>query len=246
MAEEAHKEPSMEEILASIRKIISEDDDSRGSEAAANELRPEEITTGEDTSDDEGLSLDALASETRDETDDIFEEFDLSDLEEEAVSADTVDDSVIEDDASQVAEAEGGDYDDLDGFDDEPTELVEDDFDSFMMPEETVEEEAFAAADEPEFETDAAPTPAVTQHTSPEAPAEPPMQALTEEATETAAAGALAKLVAKMDMGSENTLEGMVRELVKPMIKEWLDANLPDIVEDKVELEVQRISRLAR
>ncbi|MEO0816639.1 MAG: DUF2497 domain-containing protein [Pseudomonadota bacterium] len=243
MAEEAHKEPSMEEILASIRKIISEDDDSRGSEAAANELRPEEITTGEDTSDDEGLSLDALASETRDETDDIFEEFDLSDLEDEAVS---VDDGVIEDGTPQAAETESGDYDDLDGFDDEPTELVEDDFDSFMMPEETAEDEVFAAADEPEFETDAAPTPAVTQHTSPEAPAEPPMQALTEEATETAAAGALAKLVAKMDMGSENTLEGMVRELVKPMIKEWLDANLPDIVEDKVELEVQRISRLAR
>jgi len=47
-------------------------------------------------------------------------------------------------------------------------------------------------------------------------------------------------------VGSENTLEGLVKELLKPMIKEWLDANLPAIVEDKVEAEVQRIARLAR
>ena len=49
-----------------------------------------------------------------------------------------------------------------------------------------------------------------------------------------------------MDMGSDNTLEGLVRELLKPMIKEWLDANLPSIVEEKVEAEVQRIARMAR
>ena len=35
MAEEAQKEPTMEEILASIRKIISEDDDSRPASAQA-------------------------------------------------------------------------------------------------------------------------------------------------------------------------------------------------------------------
>lgn len=69
---------------------------------------------------------------------------------------------------------------------------------------------------------------------------------LTEETTADAAAGALGKLISKMDIGGENTLEGMVRELLKPMMKEWLDDNLPTIVEEKVEAEVQRIARMAR
>ena len=52
--------------------------------------------------------------------------------------------------------------------------------------------------------------------------------------------------MSKMDTGNDNTIEGLVRELLKPMIKEWLDANLPGIVEEKVEAEVQRIARMAR
>jgi cell pole-organizing protein PopZ len=34
--------------------------------------------------------------------------------------------------------------------------------------------------------------------------------------------------------------------MLRPMIKEWLDANLASIVEEKVEAEVERISRMAR
>jgi hypothetical protein len=37
-----------------------------------------------------------------------------------------------------------------------------------------------------------------------------------------------------------------VRELLRPMMKEWLDANLPAIVEAKVEAELNRIARLSR
>lgn len=39
------------------------------------------------------------------------------------------------------------------------------------------------------------------------------------------------------------TLEDIVVAMLKPMIKDWLDANLPAIVEEKVEQEVQRVSR---
>ncbi|KSB88187.1 pole-organizing protein PopZ [Caulobacter vibrioides] len=39
------------------------------------------------------------------------------------------------------------------------------------------------------------------------------------------------------------TLEDVVRELLRPLLKEWLDQNLPRIVENKVEEEVHRISR---
>jgi cell pole-organizing protein PopZ len=40
---------------------------------------------------------------------------------------------------------------------------------------------------------------------------------------------------------SENTLDGLVREMLRPMLKEWLDANLPDLVERVVAREVARI-----
>lgn len=39
------------------------------------------------------------------------------------------------------------------------------------------------------------------------------------------------------------TLEDVVRELMRPLLKEWLDQNLPRIVESKVEEEVHRIAR---
>ena len=39
------------------------------------------------------------------------------------------------------------------------------------------------------------------------------------------------------------TLEDVVRELMRPLLKEWLDQNLPRIVEAKVEEEVHRIAR---
>ncbi|WP_083910910.1 DUF2497 domain-containing protein [Henriciella marina] len=74
--------------------------------------------------------------------------------------------------------------------------------------------------------------------------------ALTDERIAGAAATALGKLMVKRttpeDEANPNTLDGLMRELLRPMIKEWLDANLPTIVERKVEEEVQRIARMAR
>lgn len=52
------------------------------------------------------------------------------------------------------------------------------------------------------------------------------------------AALASVKLDPKAD---ENTLDGLVREMLRPMLKEWLDANLPDLVERVVAREVARI-----
>jgi uncharacterized protein len=39
------------------------------------------------------------------------------------------------------------------------------------------------------------------------------------------------------------TLEDLVRDMLKPMLKEWLDANLPDMVERLVRAEIERVSR---
>ena len=63
-----------------------------------------------------------------------------------------------------------------------------------------------------------------------------------------AAASALARLSGTLRIAEtqNQTIEGVVRELLKPMLKEWLDKNLPAIVDARVEAELERISRLAR
>ena len=41
----------------------------------------------------------------------------------------------------------------------------------------------------------------------------------------------------------ETSLEGLTRDLLRPMLKEWLDTNLPPIVEAMVEREIMRITK---
>jgi len=45
--------------------------------------------------------------------------------------------------------------------------------------------------------------------------------------------------------GGSRTLEEIVMELMRPMLKEWLDQNLPPVVERIVQREVERIARRA-
>ena len=40
----------------------------------------------------------------------------------------------------------------------------------------------------------------------------------------------------------ETSLEGMVREMLRPMLAQWLDDNLPGMVEDLVKAEIARIA----
>jgi len=50
----------------------------------------------------------------------------------------------------------------------------------------------------------------------------------------------------EMYLGNGNiTLEQLVRELLKPMLQEWLDENLPPLVERLVHEEIKRIAREA-
>ena len=102
MAEEAQKEPTMEEILASIRKIISEDDDSRPASAQA-QFRTVEPET--EMSGPEGEPADLTIGDE----DNMFEEFDLSDLAGEAVEepvADAVEETFAELEVDAPAGAE--------------------------------------------------------------------------------------------------------------------------------------------
>ena len=62
------------------------------------------------------------------------------------------------------------------------------------------------------------------------------------ESASRAALGALSALVVKPDVHGSDTLEGMVREMLRPMLREWLDANLPQVVESLVAKEIARIT----
>jgi cell pole-organizing protein PopZ len=73
------------------------------------------------------------------------------------------------------------------------------------------------------------------------APAEPILSATTAQATR-GPLEALSRLIVKPDVAGSDTLEGVVREMLRPMLREWLDANLPRMVEEMVQREIARIT----
>jgi cell pole-organizing protein PopZ len=109
----------------------------------------------------------------------------------------------------------------------------------------------FEAIEEPAYEEPApaprAAAPAPT-YTPPAADAATPIDTILSQPSASAAAGAMARLAGSLRISDapNQTIEGVVRELLKPMLKEWLDKNLPAIVESRVEAELERIARLAR
>ena len=47
----------------------------------------------------------------------------------------------------------------------------------------------------------------------------------------------------KIVQSGETSLEGLTRDLLKPMLAQWLDANLPPLVETLVAREISRITK---
>jgi cell pole-organizing protein PopZ len=56
----------------------------------------------------------------------------------------------------------------------------------------------------------------------------------------------LSKLLVKPEPESDGTLEGLVREMLRPMLRDWLDQNLPDMVETLVAREITKITSQMR
>lgn len=75
-------------------------------------------------------------------------------------------------------------------------------------------------------------------------PAPAPEPILSERAVEATRGPleALSRMVVRPEVAGSDTLEGLVREMLKPMLREWLDANLPEIVEAMVAREISRIT----
>ena len=208
----AEQEPTMEEILASIRRIINEDEDEAKPAEAEAEAAPEPVEEPEPE------------PEPEDEVEfDAEPEF----AEEEAAPSD---DDVLELTDRVEDETAGTD----------PISIADD-----LMIVDREEEEMQA---EPEEEPEPEPEPAPRPQAKPAASAPAEEEELLGEVQASAASSAFAALSGALKVSSDQglTLEGIVRELLRPMLKQWLDENLPAIVEEKVEAENERVARRRR
>jgi cell pole-organizing protein PopZ len=190
-------EPSMEEILASIRRIIAEDGDTAAAPAAVVEKpqRGEEV-----------LELT----------------------------------EVVEEDGTVVSISAGNKKPAVEPAPPPPRAMFD-----------------VEAAAPPRAEPEPPPPPPP----APPPPAPPPPsfesddERLVSERTASASISALSQLSAlgardqlgSMPLGDAGrTLEDLVRELLRPMLRDWLDANLPQLVERLVQEEIRRMSREAQ
>ena len=218
-AEEAQSEPTMEEILASIRRIISEDDEAAPASEAVSDEEPLELN---ETPDGDILESDMDLETTSGMLGDIEPQADpLMDLSFDEEEPAEPDDDLVTDDDWSLAMAE--------------TDAPEED-----LALETTE----VPPEAPEPEPEPQPEPAPVAAKAASAPAVE--EGLVAAETASATAGALGKLMGSMMLSQGLTLEDLVREMLKPMLKEWLDDNLPTLVEQEVAKELQRISRMAR
>jgi uncharacterized protein len=195
-AADAQAEPTMEEILASIRRIISEDD---AAPAASSAPQSSDMDFADDV-----LELNepvAALPET------VSPDFDFDALPTEYEPTQSYDDVVIED---RWADPE---------------------------PEVAPVREAYQ------------PPPRVVQEPAYQPPPQNyvPDHGLVSDPVATLTADVFSQLspskVFPEVFASGNSVEALVVAMLRPMLKEWLDANLPRIVEDKVETEVARIAR---
>jgi cell pole-organizing protein PopZ len=205
MSDTNAQEPTMEEILASIRRIISEDDTPAAAAPAVAEAAPEPP---------HAETAHVVATPTPlahvEPEDDVLELTEPLDPPTAHVAA-----------PAPVAEPA-----------------------AYPAPSPSHFEETVGDLDVFSHQPSAAPAPSYT----PPAYTPPPVDRAEEplvgaHAAESSAIhfGALARSVTMPKEG--RSLEDVVREMLKPMLRDWLDTNLPGIVEARVQAEVERIAR---
>ncbi len=207
------QEPSMEEILASIRRIIADDDATKstqpgadGAKAAAPAPRPApppprmpaEVPPPAPAAEPDSAALDAPSATADSGADD--QSADILELTESMAApppAPAPPPRASSGPAPQFRTIDGGS--DV-GFDD--------------------------AAERP----------------MPSARSEPEVHLLS-QSTRSAVDSAFNSLAQTVLVQNARTLEDLVREMLRPMLKSWLDENLPGMVERLVRAEIERVSR---
>lgn len=220
-------EPTMEEILASIRRIISENDEEQEAKKRAEAEAAAQLATSSPksapsnvleltemvTEDGSVVSLSA-AGEQKQDVD--------NDVQNEAIAAAP----------ETVPDREGG-----------PTDEQADKAEIIMdSPKD----------DSVEF-APSTPSNATPADSPPSSAKDDGLVSAATAAAATATFAQLARTLAQeptnvsggMPLGSGRTLEDLVKEMIRPMLKEWLDANLAKIVDQAVRRELDRMTRRA-
>jgi cell pole-organizing protein PopZ len=179
--EEASDETSMDDILANIRRVISEEDEDVAGEVAAD---PEVEVTEEKPK--EGTEMAAGI-----ETEELDSEINLSELESTSIS-EQIDVSKAPQQEASLSET------------DNVLELTE-----AMI-----------------------------------APADELMSGITTKTSSDVLSELARAIMDRREMGlgdKDVTLEGMVREMMRPLLREWLDRNLPYLIERLVKKEIDKM-----
>lgn len=79
-----------------------------------------------------------------------------------------------------------------------------------------------------------------------DAPPLPPQQPILAQSTVSAVESAFNSLAHTVLSSNARTLEDLVKEMLRPMLKSWLDDNLAGLVERIVKAEIERVSRGGR
>lgn len=225
----------MEEILASIRRIISDDD-------KPDDAAPEEGAAPEQKSADEPKAESEAEEVAEEASGDDADIFDLTEIvpekDEQADEDEAKADAEEEDDAAEASDADAdsngledfdGDLDFVDPEDD--AEEVEVEEIAAEAPEEVVSILAEPEPEEAEVEQPAVAVFATSELLSGDA-----------GAASSSAFKALAEtLIARK--GSSRTVEDLLGDLLRPMLKSWLDEKLPALAERLVRDEIERIAR---
>ncbi|WP_208979005.1 PopZ family protein [Stappia stellulata] len=212
----------MEEILASIRRIIS-DEETPAAEAEDNVDAPEAVADEDGSAEMSQDDLDKLFDSDEDEVE-------LGEPEPEfAPEPELAPEPEVEAEADDVLElTEDLAVDDAD----DAFDMVE----GLATAEEQIGDVAFM-----EEEPVAEPTP------EPSGEAQSASDRFTEEllspTANQAVHSAFNNLAGTILSNNARTLEDLVKEMLRPMLKSWLDENLPPMVERLVRQEIERVSR---
>jgi uncharacterized protein len=214
------QEPTMEEILASIRRIIADDDAAKSPPTQSPPAQVKQLPRAAPTIPPAGKSAPASAAEAwppaRPAPSDLARK-----PEPPPAAADKPDDL----DGMLADAPPAGDV----------LELTDDmRFDSAAF--DTIDghpDVVFAEAASPEPQSAA----------EAEQPFAMPDRSLLSPRTAAVVDTAFNSLAHTVLVQNSRTLEDLVREMLKPMLKAWLDDNLPSMVERLVRAEIERVSR---
>lgn len=255
-------EPSMEEILASIRRIIADDDVKPEAAAAApapalpqqpkapppaaaapkpaSAPPPKPAAPAAKAPEPKPAppapAAPAAEPNNQDDIDALLAGLDADTSEEEVRSAPEPAPVAAEDEEEDLLELT------------EQMEVAEEEPQSFrtIQPQDDIEfseaDEARPAEPRPQERSHVPIAPPVRPFEEESEPL-PPQQPLVSPQTATAVNSAFNALAQTVLSNNARTLEDLVKEMLRPMLRSWLDDNLPGLVEKIVRAEIERVSR---